>query len=160
MRPERRPSGRNGSGRRKSPRKPSCHSGAKAINPRGLGTESPSKRRFHRQVLITSMAKQGKQRRVVRDAQTSDFGAQREPHRTSRILLKVGLALLVVDGVSIVAVVRLSHMNSPGIALLLSGWAAVTFTMTATACLLYSLAFWADKKWHIFSRWVWPRRRA
>ena len=42
MRPERRFSGRNGSGRREPLRKPGFHSGAKAINPRGLGTESPS----------------------------------------------------------------------------------------------------------------------
>jgi hypothetical protein len=46
MRPERRLSGRNGSGRRQPLRQPSCHSGAKAINPRGLGTESPTERRI------------------------------------------------------------------------------------------------------------------
>src|SRR5580704_3978217 len=42
MRPERRLSGRNGSGRRQPLRKPGSHSGANALNPRGLGTESPS----------------------------------------------------------------------------------------------------------------------
>ena len=46
MRPERRLSGRNGSERREPLRKPGCHSGANAINPRGLGTESPSFRKF------------------------------------------------------------------------------------------------------------------
>jgi hypothetical protein len=43
MRPERRLSGRNGSGRHYPPHPANLiHSGVKAINPRGLGTESPS----------------------------------------------------------------------------------------------------------------------
>jgi hypothetical protein len=42
MRPERRARSRNGGGRREPPQDRS-HSGQKAINPRGLGTESPSK---------------------------------------------------------------------------------------------------------------------
>jgi hypothetical protein len=41
MRPERRAGGRNGKGRLKRPQT-ILHSGQKAINPRALGTESPS----------------------------------------------------------------------------------------------------------------------
>ena len=42
MRPERRARSRNGEGRREPPQD-RIHSGQKALNPRGLGTESPSK---------------------------------------------------------------------------------------------------------------------
>ena len=84
--------------------------------------------------------------------------ARRQRHRTSRVLLKVGLVLLVLAVVSIVVLLQLSNIRPPSIALLLAGWAALGLTVAATLCLLYSLAFWADKRWHIFSRWVWPRR--
>ena len=42
MRPERRSRSRNGRGRREPPQD-RLHSGQKAINPRGMGTESPCK---------------------------------------------------------------------------------------------------------------------
>ncbi len=49
MRPERRLSGRNGRG---GASRPLEHSGAKAINPRGLGTESPSNASVSRFYLV------------------------------------------------------------------------------------------------------------
>jgi hypothetical protein len=102
------------------------------------------------------MAKHRKQKRPLNTRRDHD-GTPRQQPRTSVVLLKSGLVFSGLAGLSVVALVQFRHRNPPGIELLWSGLAALTFLVAAVLCLLYSFAFWADKRWHVFSRWVWPR---
>jgi len=80
-------------------------------------------------------------------------------HRTSRVLLQIALAFLTLDGITILGFIRLTTTTDrTSSAVLWLGLATLGLTVAATLCLLYSLAFWADRRWHVFSRWVWPRR--
>src|ERR1041385_2751491 len=102
-------------------------------------------------------SKQRKQKRPL-NARRDHDGTPRQQPRTSVLLLKAGLVFSGLAGLSVAALVQFRHRNPPGIDLLWSEWAALAFLVAAALCLLYSLAFWADKRWHVFSRWVWPRR--
>jgi hypothetical protein len=85
--------------------------------------------------------------------------AHRDPYRTSRFFLKCGLALLFLDGMSLAAFIRLARTRPPGIGALWSGEAVLVFTTGVALCFMVSLLFWADKKWHVYSRWEWPKRK-
>ena len=108
--------------------------------------------------IKNSMAKTRKHSRLVRSVPKSDPGERGDPGSTSRLLLKLGLASLALFGASIFYLVRSLHMNPPDDSVRWLGLAAITFLFAAPVCLLFSLAFWADKKWRVLSRWVWPRR--
>jgi hypothetical protein len=75
------------------------------------------------------------------------------------VLLRIALACLALDGIAMLGFTRLTATTDRNSAAVLwLGLATLGLTVAATLCLLYSLAFWADKRWHVFSRSVWPRR--
>ena len=85
--------------------------------------------------------------------------AHRDPYQTSRVLLKSGLALLVLDAISLAAFARITRTRLPGIGALWPGEAVLLFTTGVALCFMLSLLFWADRKWHVYSRWQWPKRK-
>jgi hypothetical protein len=85
--------------------------------------------------------------------------ASGERRQTSHVLLRIALTCLALDGVTILGFIRLTATTDrTSAAVLWLGLATLGLTVAATLCLLYSLAFWADKRRHVFSTWVWPRR--
>jgi hypothetical protein len=84
---------------------------------------------------------------------------KREPHSTCLILLRWGLFLVALDGISIAAFLRLARPLQPGIGALWSGWAVLLFSVGAVLCFTFSILFWADRRWNVLSKWEWPKRK-
>lgn len=102
--------------------------------------------------------RRGKRRREQEHSAEANASRRAQEYPRSSTLLKFGLACLLLSGLSWIALVRIRNADSTSMALLWIGWATLMFTVVAMLCLRWSFAFWADKKWQILSRWIWPKR--
>src|SRR5215470_9126909 len=79
-------------------------------------------------------------------------------HRsTSRTLLKLGLAAVCLDAISVGLFIRAANADRASASALLFGLTTGALTFVATSCLVWSFVLWADARWKILTKWVWPR---